>query len=311
MGGDADLLCIPKLLKQFQRIQPDVVHLQCAHAHVFGGIAARISRVPAVILSRRLDNPPTGWVSKLKYRHFYDAIIAVSHGVKKVLVDAGVPPELIEVVHSAVPTENNVDSHNVEEIRKEFNIDHSTKVITVLAHVEYRKGVDTLLEAVSLIRWEYPKIKVLVVGGGAYRHVVERKAIKKGLGAEVVFTGFRTDVADILAVTDVVVSPSYLEGCSNALLEGMAAGKPVVGTAVGGTPEIIEHYVNGLLVPPRNSRLLAEAVLEIITNPQLAAKMGEIGRKIVRERFSVDRMIDETLRVYQKVLSKHVDSVRF
>ncbi len=101
-----------------------------------------------------------------------------------------------------------------------------------------------------------------------------------------------------------MVSPSYLEGCCNALLEAMAAGKPVVGTKVGGTPEIIEHWRNGLLVPPKDPDALAWALVRIITDEELAADFGKEGRRIVRERFSVDRMVDQTLEVYYRTLER-------
>ena len=124
------------------------------------------------------------------------------------------------------------------------------------------------------------------------------------LVGKVLLLGFRNDIPDILAASHVVVSPSYLEGCCNSLIEAMAAGKPVIGTRVGGTPEIIEHWVNGLLVPPKDPEALTWGVVRMLTDEALAADFGKAGRRIARERFSVDRMVDDTLQVYYRVLNR-------
>lgn len=304
MTGGLDPIAILKLTRTFRQLRPDVVHLQSSHAHVLGGVAARAVGVPAIILSRRLDNPIDTRIRQWKYRHFYNAIISVSEGVRNVLTDAGVRPEQVFVVHSAVPDSFRRYRGNGGRIRQEFGLHSSHQVITALAHIEYRKGIDTLVDAMGIVLRQVPEARALVVGAGSYRRVIERKVMDMNLAGRVILPGFRSDVHDILAASDVVVSPSYLEGCCNALLEAMAAGKPVVGTEVGGTPEIIEHWRNGLLVPPKDPDALAWALVRTITDEELAADFGNEGRRIVRERFSVDRMVDQTLEVYYRVLER-------
>lgn len=295
-------LAVLKVALQLRSLRPDIVHLHSSHAHTIGGIAARLARVPAVILSRRLDNPIEGRIRRWKYRRFYDAVIAVSHGVRQVLVEAGVAPELIFTVHSAVPACSSETAGGRDRIRREFHLDSARRVITAVAHIEPRKGIESLIEAMPIVLRECPSTVLFVVGGGSHRGAVEQKAFAVGLRKEVLFTGFRADVQDFLAASDVVVSPSYLEGCSNALLEAMVLGRPVVGTKVGGTPEIIEHWVNGLLVPPKDPEALAWALVRILSDQELASDMGDAGRRTIEEKFTVDRMVGETLQVYRHVL---------
>lgn len=306
MRSEYDAPAILRLANAFRELQPHVVHLQSTHAHVLGGAAARITRVPAVILSRRLDNPIRGRLAGWKYRHFYDSVISVSDGVKDVLADAGVNQELISTVHSSVPNSLWQYDGDGERIRRELGLNSTHRVVTAIAHIERRKGIDTLIDAIPLILEQVPQARALIVGGGSHRQAIERRVTAMGLQGKVFLPGFRSDIPDILAASNVVVSPSYLEGCSNSLMEGMAAGKPVIGTKVGGTPEIIEHWVNGLLVPPKDPEALAWAVVRVITDESLAAEFGKVGRRIAREKFSVDRMVDDTLQIYYRTLEQRL-----
>ncbi|HET6456283.1 MAG TPA: glycosyltransferase [Armatimonadota bacterium] len=310
MRGEFDLTAIPRLANALRSFAPQVVHLQSAHAHVLGGAAARIAGVPAVILSRRLDNPIKGRIARWKYKHLYDRMISVSDGVKDVLVDAGVASDLITTIRSSVPISYWRDDGDGERIRREFGLDASNRLITTIAHVERRKGIDTLIDAVPRILEQVHEARVLIIGGGSHRQSIVNRVTAMGLDGKVILPGFRTDIPDILAASNVVVSPSYLEGCCNSLLEAMAAGKPVIGTKVGGTPEIIEHWVTGLLIPPKDPEALAWAVVRLLKDDNLSAQFGEAGRRVVREEFSVDRMVDETLRIYYQALEQRLSSNR-
>src|SRR5439155_1397923 len=136
-----------------------------------------------------------------------------------------------------------------------------------------------------------------------YKEELLSHAIRLGLRDRVVFTGFRDDVADVLSEVAVSVLPSLSEGLSNALLESMAMGVPVVATRVGGNPEAVEEDVTGLLVPPRDPAALAEAICRLLENHRLASRFIQAGRQRVVERFSLERMVQETERLYLKLLN--------
>lgn len=305
MVGEIDLCAIYRLYKLMLSFQPHVVHLQSSHAHLLGGIAARLAKVPAVILSRRLDNPiDKNPLSKIKYQYFYDIIIAITEAVKRILVNGGVNLNKITCIYDAV----NVADYQIQEtknnLRNELGLASDIPLVGLLAHLEYRKGILTFLDAIPKILNTIPATKFLIVGEGPDKSKLVKKTEQMGLNRIVIFTGFVKDVPRVLATLDILVLPSYLEGAGVCLLEGMAVGLPLVGTTAGGIPELIKNGVNGILVPPKDADKLAEAILKLLTDKPLAQQMVEAGRQIVRKKFNVDTMVDETLHVYQEVLAK-------
>ncbi|MCK5534910.1 glycosyltransferase, partial [bacterium] len=129
-------------------------------------------------------------------------------------------------------------------------------------------------------------------------------AKKLRITGNVVFTGERSDIPELLSVMDISVLSSLSEGFSNTILESMAAGKPVVATNVGGNPEVVSDNETGILVPPANSQMLAKAMLYLLKNKELAQKMGEAGRKRIEEFFSLKRMTENTEKLYDVLLSR-------
>jgi glycosyltransferase involved in cell wall biosynthesis len=137
-----------------------------------------------------------------------------------------------------------------------------------------------------------------------YRMELEGHIRRLGLEGRVLFTGFRLDVPDLLSEVTVSVLPSLSEGLSNTILESMAAAVPVVATRIGGTPEAVEDGVSGLLVPPRDSAALARAIRRILEDRELAARLGQAARRRVVDRFSMERMVGETERLYVSLLAQ-------
>jgi L-malate glycosyltransferase len=180
----------------------------------------------------------------------------------------------------------------------------------VLSRLDRVKGIEYFLEAAAMVARRVPEARFLVVGDatkqvdGDYRKELERRADRLGVGARIRFTGLRSDVPDILAEVAVSVLPSLSEGLSNVLLESMAAGVPVVATTVGGNPEAVEDGVTGLLVPPRDPGALAQAICRFLDSPELASRFGQAGRERVLDRFSLERMVQETESLYLDLLSR-------
>jgi glycosyltransferase involved in cell wall biosynthesis len=149
---------------------------------------------------------------------------------------------------------------------------------------------------------KFPDVCFLVVGDGGIKDELEEQARQLGLGRRIVFTGFRSDVPDLLSEAAISVLPSLSEGTSNTLLESMAAGIPVVATRVGGNPEVIEDGVSGLLVPPRDSAALAAAMGRLLEDEELAIRLGQAGIRRVAELFSIEGSIDQTEHLYQRLV---------
>ena len=152
----------------------------------------------------------------------------------------------------------------------------------------------------SELRDRFPRLRYLFVGGGSAETVIRAEVVRHGLADRIVFTGFRTDSADLVRAADFSILVSTKEGLSNTLLESLAAGRPVIASRVGGNAEVVSTDV-GLLVPPQDPDALAQAVAHLAADPLAAARMGERGRERARREFSVTRMAAETAALYEKL----------
>jgi glycosyltransferase involved in cell wall biosynthesis len=176
-----------------------------------------------------------------------------------------------------------------------------------LARLLRIKGQEVFLRAAALIASNNPHVRFVIVGDNnvdrQYKDELKRLTVRLGIEDRVIFTGFRTDVPDLLAALSVVVSPSLgLEGLSNSLLESMAAGVPVVATRVGGTPEIVEDGVSGLLVPPGDPEALASALSRLLQDRITAKRLGQSARRQVFSRYSLEQAVASTERLYHDLL---------
>jgi glycosyltransferase involved in cell wall biosynthesis len=155
----------------------------------------------------------------------------------------------------------------------------------------------TLLEAMALLHARLPGVRLVIAGDGELRGALEQKARALGLEGRVVFAGFRPDLDRLLPAFTVFCLSSHLEGLGTSLLDAMAFGLPVVATAAGGIPEAVEDGVSGRLVAPRDPRALADALAEALGDERRRAAWGAAGRRLYLERFTAQRMVEETLRV--------------
>jgi glycosyltransferase involved in cell wall biosynthesis len=155
----------------------------------------------------------------------------------------------------------------------------------------------------AILKERHP-VHALIVGGGRRIDEIKALAASLGLAGEVHFLGTRRDVPDLLNAMDIFVLPSYSEGVSLALLEAMAAGLPVIATAVGGLPEVVTDGENGLLIPPRDAEALATALARLLEASDFAKKLGQNARKHVREHFSLDRLGREINEIYEELVEK-------
>jgi glycosyltransferase involved in cell wall biosynthesis len=164
------------------------------------------------------------------------------------------------------------------------------------------KGVEYFLDAASVLAARFQDVWFLVVGDGGSKRELEEQASRLGLAQRIVFTGFRNDVPALLSEATVSVLPSLSEGTSNTLLESMAAGIPVIATRVGGNPEVIEDGVSGLLVAPRDSAALADAIRRLLEDEGLALRLGLAGMRRVSELFSIEGSVHQTEHLYQRLV---------
>lgn len=279
-------------------------HLIHTHASLAGRLAARLNGQPAVVMTRhRPDRPRTGWQRSLRgcwETALADGVIAVSESVRDSLVAAGLPARMITVIHNGIPLVARRHPHGSPPAADRSP---SSTIIGSVARLVPEKGLDTLLKATALLTREFPGLSLILVGDGREKSALTELSHQLGLTGRIHFLGFRADVEDIVAGFDLAALPSLSEGLPLALLELMAAGRPVVASRVGGIPEVIAHEDNGLLVPPGDPAALAAALRRLLTEEGLAARLGSAARATAEERFSAEAMAVHTLDFYRRVLA--------
>jgi glycosyltransferase involved in cell wall biosynthesis len=283
----------------------DIVHSHAARAH--GAVAlARVGlRVrPWHVVSRRVDfavgvTPVGAW----KYRSGADAYIAISEGVRRVLLQGGVPGGHITVVPSGIDLDKFSNLKSREAVRSELGLGSNNLAIGNVAALAPHKAQDDLLRAAALVCARRSDVRFYVVGEGALRAPLQALARKLGIAPQVVFTGFRTDALDLLRAFDVFVLSSYLEGLGTSIMDAQALGVPVVATRTGGIPELVEHGVTGLLVAPRHPEELAAALLHFLEDERLRASCAEAAR-VRSSRYDFRITVYKTLDVYRDLCQK-------
>lgn len=304
MVGTWDLGSILAVAKLHRALHPDIVHWHAARAHALGAIAALLAPGPARILSRRVDFPVRRTPgSQLLYSLPIDAIIAISDGVRDALIGSGVPPGRIRVVTSGIDLAPFEFPFEREVVRRRLGLaDGEILVLQTAALAPHKSQID-LLRAAAAAKQRNPKIRVWIAGEGPLRAMLEMEQIALGLGDAVRFLGFIEDVSDLLRAADLFCLSSVSEGLGTSILDAMAAGLPVVATRVGGIPEIVADGRTGILVPPRDSGSIAEALVALAGDPARRAAMGAEARERVRA-YSADFTEYRTRQVYLAAMGR-------
>jgi glycosyltransferase involved in cell wall biosynthesis len=288
-----------RLVKVIRAEAPAVFHahlswpLACKH----GVLAAALARAPAVVGTAQLYTAPGG-VRRARFRlRPLRRIIAVSHEVEaRYARDLGVPASRLAVVPNGIRVSRVPPGPNVA-LRAELSRGRPDYLVLTPARLHQQKGHAYLLAAAALV----PDATFILAGDGPLRAELERRARDLGVAARCVFLGERTDVPDLLASADLFVLPSLWEGLPLSVLEAMAAARPVVATAIGGTDEAVADEVTGLLVPPRDPAALAAAIVRVRADPELARRLGQAGRARVEQEFSSRVTAERVMRIYDEV----------
>lgn len=229
-----------------------------------------------------------------------DGVIAVSESARQFLIRTkGYPAHRVVVVPNGRDLARFRPGADRELARKELGLDGDVPVVGVVARLDAQKGHVHLLDAWPRVIREFPDARLLLVGDGPLRPALEAQARTAEIRHAVQFAGFRTDVPRLLDAMDVVALPSLHEGMPLTAIEASAMARPVVATAVDGTPEVVLDGRTGRLVPPADPRALAGALCEVLRDPAAARRMGEAGRAWALARFTLERQVEATARVYR------------
>lgn len=303
MRGELDVPFAFRLCRILSTAQPDIVHIHSRRgADIWGAAAAWRSRTPAIV-TRRVDNPENPIFARLKYRG-YRRIVAISEGIRHVLLSEGVPAGRIVCVPSAVDIDRFDAQCDRPWFLNEFGLDSNHRTVGMIAQFIARKGHRFLIAAIPGILERFPDARFLLFGKGPLEEGLHRLCVRSRIADRVIFAGFRNDLERILPCLDVVVHPATMEGLGVSLLQAAAAGVPIVATRVGGIPEIVENGVNGYLIDSGNIHAIMSRVNDLLADPIQSKHLGATGRSMVRSRFSIDAMVQGNLSVYRRVLSK-------
>jgi len=304
-----ELTAVFRLARFMRRRGVDIVHTHLFVGGVFGRLAALLAGVPITITTEQNAYAPghlpprSQIVADALLARFTDRLVAVSQGARDYLVQVErVSPAKIRVVPNAIPWPEPVCPADVEAARRDLGAGGRSPLLGTVARLTVQKGLSYLLQALSTLRARFPGIYCVIVGDGPLRSDLESLAVRLGLEDHVRFCGLRRDVPAILQSLDLFVLPSLFEGLPVALLEAMAAGRPVVATRVAGSSEVIEDGVNGRLVPPADAAALAEAMAELLDDPEQAQALARRGQEIVRQRYTIDRVTEAYERLYEELL---------
>lgn len=299
--GKRDIRGLIAHIRAFKKYRPDIVHFNLANPlhGQYAMLAARLSGIPVRIATLHLpprSTTPTRRGRFLEHRTLgnLNALIAVCKSSRDLMVaHLGIPAEQTAVIYNGIDTAPFVPkSHAPTEM----------PIIGTIARLTHQKGIDILLDAAHIICEIHPRARFVIAGDGPLRPDLEAQCARLNLQHNVSFPGECTDVSGLLQTFDLFVLPSRYESFPFVVLEAMAAGLPIVATAVDGVPEAIASNHIGLLVPPENPAALAEAITTLIADPNLRATMSRKTRCRVETEFSLSQMVRETETLYCKYL---------
>jgi L-malate glycosyltransferase len=298
-GSELSLPAAAATARVLEAVRPQIVQAHDPHALTACLLAGALRpRVP-IVATRRVDFPPRAFPSRLKYR-MCGRVIAVSRAAYGVLADAGVHEERLRLVYEGVP--DRPPKRGGRQALSALGVPADAPVVGNVAALVDHKDHATLVAAAAFVLAARPEAYFVIVGDGPCRHALETQARALGIEGRVVFTGFRDDIDVLLPAFDVFCLSSHMEGLGTILLDAMAFGRPIVGTAAGGIPEAVADGTTGRIVPVRDSRALAQALIDVLGDRGRAEAMGRNGRRRFEERFSAERMVTETLAVYEELL---------
>jgi glycosyltransferase involved in cell wall biosynthesis len=297
-------------ISQLRETSPDVFHvhlnwpLACRHELV----AARLAGVPAIVatahLCSGLEGVRFGCLKQAVQVRTIDKYIAVSGNVKEWLCrDLQVAGSKVQVVRNGVSVGLPASGRS-SAVSDTHAAGRERSIVLTTARLHRGKGINYLLQAAKLV----PEALFVIAGDGPDRNELERHANELGVAGQVQFLGYREDIPELLAASDLFVLPSLYEALGLSVIEAMAAAKPVVASAVGGLKESVVDGVTGLLVPPKDPESLAAAIRRVLSDHTLATSFGEAGRTRAIQFFSAEAMVSGVTQVYDELLAEKSSS---
>jgi glycosyltransferase involved in cell wall biosynthesis len=309
-----DICVFFNLYRLFRAGQYHIVHTHSVKAGLLGRIAAWLARVPIIV--HTVHGVPYEINGDLKSRVFIilervagwvtDRLICVGEVLRQ---DWGfwkiAPDEKVTTVYSGIDFSSYCPSRSASDVKAELRLEESWPIVGSTGRLSRQKAQEYLVEAIALLKPRYPNIRLLLVGDGELRVFLEKRIHDLGVSSNVCVLGEREDVADLLNIFEIYAMSSRWEGIGRALTEAMYRGLPVVATSVNGVRELVIHEQTGLLVVPRDAKALAVAIDRLVSNADLARRLGQNAHRKVQASMDSEKMITAIEEIYERLaLSK-------
>lgn len=300
---EVDLAAAWRLSRVLKQFSPDVIQAHDPHALAMAATALAIlssRRRPPLVATRRVDfHIARNSFSRWKYGQV-DCFVAVTDAIADMLAGDGIPRRKIAVVNEGVDVERIVHLP-AADVHAECYLPVGAPVVGNVAALVPHKGQHYLIEAAALVVREVPDVRFVILGDGELREQLEREIRHKHLERHVFLAGFRSNALELIKSFDVFVMSSVTEGLGTSIIDAMAAARCVVATEAGGIPEVVKDGETGFLVPVRDPKAMARRLVQVLKDEPLRRRMGEAGLARARARFTVERMVEETSAVYERL----------
>jgi len=311
----ASILAVKQILK---KNNVDIIHSHGFLSNNIGRLSAKLAKT-SIVVSTVHCNPDSplsfnpGFVKSIVQcvrnkvdnftAKFTDVVVAVSEDIKRGLIEQGVPKEKIEVIHNGILFKE-LNEAVKNSISFDLGIKRGEKIVGFLGRLELVKGIDYFIEAAEIVKSKFNNIKFVIAGDGSIKEQLIKKVEEKSLTKDFIFTGYVESSLSLISKFDVFVLPSLSEGLNFSLVEALALSRAVVATNVGGNSEVVLDGETGLLVPPKDSRALADAIIYLLTHKEEAKSYALAGKKLVEEEYTAEKMIKKTLALYDDLLNE-------
>jgi glycosyltransferase involved in cell wall biosynthesis len=306
----ADMRALWSLYRLFRTERPDIVHSRTAKARFLAPVAARLARVPTVVqtihgfsFNNEIDRHKWLYVrlERLAARCCHCNVVVSEADMEEGLRRRIFTRAKVTMIRSGVDLRKmrGADADRVATLRAQYEIPGGG-ILTLVGRLSPPKTPEVFVDAAVRVVESHPDARLLLVGDGAKRAAVEAQIERLGLHGNVLLLGLRSDVPELVAASDVVVHSSTHEGLPKTVLEGIAAGKPVIATAVGGVPAVLVDGVSGLLVEPLDPEGLAAAMTRLLDDQAMGERLASAAAERLPE-FSLDRTVEDTERLYERL----------
>lgn len=283
---------------------PDIINTHSSRDSWLATVAALFSST-VVIRTRHISTPvSTSATSGLIYRRLPSKIITTADAIKEQLISRNrVEREKIVTIPTGIDLSIYMPGAPFKDLRVELSLPPETLLVGMVSVLRSWKGHDYFIGAASVVREKFPDARFIIAGAGPREAALVELIKENGLEEFVLMTGHRSDVPDVLASLDVYAQPSYAnEGIPQSVVQAMAMARPVVSTDLGPLTEIVDNNKNGITVPVKDSLALGAAIVQLLSDKELRARLGAEGQRLVKERFGIDRMLDTTEELYRDLL---------